>query len=180
MRSILLTAVMLCSLAHAEVAVFGLPLGGTLPSKMARCASETSKATSVCWMRKPSISRDGSRSGNIAIPDSALPQWADYGTASLLLDKAGEIQEIGVSGVSLDQQDSIVQSISRRFGEHAQRTVIDAGSITHWKRPGIRVEMICVRSGECTVTFRSESYAEVVQGRSDASQRQQAARPANP
>lgn len=143
--------------AGEPVSMFGLPLGGRLDAMPKVCRSLVGVPSSICWVGKPSVAKDGSRLGRALVPGiDTMPKWASSGTFRLTVLRSNVLDQVDVSidGVLLGPE--IVESTSRRFGKPTQLSVVATGSVARWDVGDAHIEMICFRTG-CHITGRSPS-----------------------
>jgi len=135
--------------------VLGVPFGEKL--SVAQCPVNTDDAESPCWVGKPFIAKDGTRTGYVHLPfPDRRPAWAAYGLFQLHIDKADRVQEVKANIFKASARLQIAESISARFGtpKEIQLNKPDAGWAS-WKTDSAYIEMRC--TSECWVEFRTPS-----------------------
>lgn len=163
------------------VVIFGIPLGGRLGKPIRTCPDTSKKRTELCWVDKPFISSDGSRSGMASLPNANLPAWAEFAMSDLTTERDGTLSNIKFDIKHIDDQGTILASISTRFGKptfsNLESNILKTAT---WDRKEIFIDYQCAANKFCQVSFRSPAYEQKNREFRARLKREVEARPATP
>lgn len=166
--------------------VFGLPIGGVLKPAPRVCnLGEVSKGTTkvVCWLEKPTATKDGSKIGILHLPDpDSRPEWAAYAEFSAIVGSGGVLEWVRVKAQNEGKKHLIASSISKRFGNPVQAPLPGDFAYATWRAEGLQIDQVCDFLN-CRISFKpAPTQAQQAQADEafEASLRRRSARPAAP
>lgn len=145
------------AIAENVTTVFGLPLGGKFDAPKQTCSANDDAGTpfprKFCWVERKNYK--GSQSGDIRLPsDKNLPIWALYARLNVSVGKDGVLNRLTVHTVDETDADTIIKSISSRFGPPTASNTFRDGSVIEWRDREIDMTIYCYSSG-CRIDFIS-------------------------
>lgn len=169
-----------CVAASAEVVtVFGLPLGGKPAKSFSVCREVGTREAQPCWLEPPKRSQWG-RAGDIVLPDSVLPKWAQFSTAELLIEPKGTIESLTVRQVTLCDFLGMRTSVGSRFGAPT-REQSGRWRIFEWDRPDIFIQLSEIDGIDgCTASFRTPASVQQQRRHGEDQRAHDEARPRTP
>jgi len=140
----LIVAVACWSAPSIAVPVLGVPIGETLNYSPQACPPKKESAQQICWVGRPSVARDGSKTGRLYLPrPESRPKWAATQTFTGSVSKDGTIEELKLAKVPARERSAIIIFISEQFG--IPRAAGDEGSKAwaRWTNKGVHVNLDC-------------------------------------
>lgn len=170
--------------ASDPVLIFGLPVGGTLPSPPKACPSSVNAIAErpLCWIEKP-FRHGATTTGGVYLPNpESRPAWAAHATFDMTISGSNTLDVLAVRPASARDMTAIVASISERFGNPSHSTIYmrSGPASAKWSAPGINIDLLCDRVDFCLVEFRSARSWLDRERDLAASKKADAARPRTP
>lgn len=161
----------------APVIIVGLPIGGQFkpPSKL--CNLDGAVPKQICWIDRPSISKDGTTSGQIGLPNpKGRVSWAEHASFDVLIQPDRILTQLKVKPVpNAYEREEIEGSIALRFGPPNTRS----GNGSTWDQASIKIDLLCGTPKTCFAIFAMPpSPAEL--RRIEAQKQLELARPKTP
>lgn len=149
--------------------VLNLPFGKPLDRDLAKCAAmvfpqpQDYCAVGGAIMKGTRTSTGGAylRSPARESPN-ALPVWAGYDKFRLSFDDQGNISGITATTLGVPAQDSVIDSVSMRFGPPSEVTEEPMKDLygkevtmkrAQWNKAGVFIHHYCFRWDACTISF---------------------------
>lgn len=173
-----------CTLAGAAevVSVLGLPLGGKMLTPIRKCKDAPPKPhAGACWVYSHKWP-GGSVSGGLHLPDDDKhPLWAAHALFEASFAKDETLTDFTVESSNLHSFQTIVDSISSRFGRPAMPPPpASYNGYASWDRPEISIHILCKAGGNCYTKFVSAEVAANNRRRKQEVAKKDAARPIGP
>ena len=167
----------------APVAIFGLPIGGKLPSYPSVCSEITE--TKICWISSPEdLGKRGLKYGYLNLPNDSLPSWATYQMMSVTVAGNGTFHSLSMDIKERCDVNEIVRSISARFKSPTRDGL--ATVRTHnvgkasWDLESISISVSVLSAGRCVVSFHSRESVNEFEKEMGEFKRRESARPKTP
>jgi hypothetical protein len=177
---LLIVAIAWWSAPAVAVPVLGVPMGETLHYAPQACPPKKESAQQMCWVGRPSVARDGSKTGRLYLPrPESRPKWAASQAFTGSVSKDGTIEELKLAKVPARERSAIIIYISEQFG--IPRAAADQGSTAwaRWTDKGVHVNLDCEEE-LCSLAVRTYAAESALKRRMEAGKATAAGGPRSP